>query len=76
LNESSNTSETIEINYAANAMFALTILLLGYIAFSGLTYSAINADTFFTRLGLIALVLSILYVGLQIGGIAGKLRNK
>ena len=75
MNESSNTSEKLDMNYAANAMFVMTLLILGYLAWGGLTYGTITAELFYARLGMMALVLSILYVGLQISRVAGKIGN-
>ena len=66
MDDQSNTSEKLDMNYAANAMFVLTLLFLGYMAAS--------IDTFDNRIAMIALVLSILYVGLQIGRVASKLQ--
>jgi hypothetical protein len=73
MNESANTSEKLDMNYTANAMFVLVMLFLGYFAWAGLS-NASSGDTFYARIGLIALILSILYVGLQIGRLAGKLQ--
>ena len=73
MNDQSNTSEKLDMNYAANAMFVLTILILGYLAWGGLTYGSITAELYYARLGLMALVFSILYVGLQISRLAGKI---
>ena len=73
MNNPSHTSEKLDINYAANAMLALTVLFLGYVAWFGLSYGSISADTYYTRISLIGLALAILYVGLQIGRIAGKI---
>ena len=72
MSDSPNISERIDLNYAANAMLALTVLFLGYVAWFGLSYHSITADTYYARISLIALVLAILYVGLQIGRVAGK----
>lgn len=72
MTNSPDSSEKLEMNYAANAMFVLVMLFLGYFAWAGLS-NASSGDAFYARLGLIALVLSILYVGLQIGRVARKI---
>lgn len=74
MTNSPNSSEKLDMNYAANAVLVFTILILGYLAFFGLSYNSIGADLYYTRISMIVLALSILYVGLQIGRVAGKLR--
>jgi len=65
MNDTSNTSEKLEINYAVNAALIMVLLLLGFVAM--IDFNSLTAS-------LIALTLAILYVGLQIGRVAGKFR--
>jgi len=65
MNDTSNTSEKLEINYAANVALIMALLLLGFVAM--IDFNSLTAS-------LIALTLAILYIGLQIGRVAGKLR--
>lgn len=74
MTNSPDSSEKLDMNYAANAVLVFTILLIGYLALFGLSYHSIGADLYYTRISMIVLALSIIYVGLQIGRVAGKLR--
>lgn len=70
----SNTSDKLDVSYAANAALAMVFLLLGYAAWLGLSSTVIGPANHFLIICLMALTISIVYVGLQIGRLAGKLR--
>ena len=70
----SNTSDRLDVSYAANAALAMVILLLGYAAWLGLSSTVIGPANHFLIICLMALSISIVYVGLQIGRLAGKPR--
>jgi hypothetical protein len=65
MNDTSNTSEKLEINYAANAALIMALLLLVFVAM--IDFNSLTAS-------LIALTLAILYIGLQIGRVASNIR--
>ena len=74
LTDSPNTSGKLDMNYAANTALVMVFLLLGYAAWLGLTSVAIGPANHFLIICLMALTISIVYVGLQISRVAGKLR--
>ncbi len=66
MGNSQNTSEKLEMNYVANAALVMIFCLLGFVAlvdFNSLTIC------------LMALTISIVYVGLQISRVAGRLHQ-
>ena len=74
LTNSPNTSNRLDLNYAANAALIMVFLLLGYAAWLGLSSTVIGPANHFLIICLMALAISIVYVGLQIGRVAGKLQ--
>ena len=65
-------SVKLDISIAANAAVVMVFLLLGYVAVLGLSNPALGAANHFLFVSLMALAIAIVYVGIQVGRIAGK----
>jgi hypothetical protein len=63
-----------DISYAAYAAVVMVALLLAYAAYLGLTNPSLGAANHFLIICLMALTIAIVYVGIQVGRIAEKLR--
>jgi len=74
MDNSTNDNKQMEIDYAGNAVLVFSVLLLGYVALAGFGLTTIDWSTQFILACLIALTLSIIYVGIQVGRISSKLK--
>jgi len=73
MSDQQKSSKNLEISYSTYFLFVLVILMLSYVAWLGLTNSALGAMNHFLLICLMALALSILYVGVQISRLVDKL---
>jgi hypothetical protein len=63
----------LNISYSTYVLFVVVILMLSYVAWLGLSNSTLGAMNHFLLICLMALAISILYVGVQIGRLVDKL---
>jgi len=66
-------SKDLDISYSTYFLFVVVIFMLSYVAWLGLTNSTLGAMNHFLIICLMALAISILYVGVQIGRLVDKL---
>jgi len=66
-------SKDLDISYSAYFLFAIVILMFSYIALLGLSNHTLGAMNHFLLICLMALAISILYVGVQIGRLAERM---
>lgn len=66
-------SKDLDISYSAYFLFVVVILMFSYVALLGLSNPTLGAANHFLLICLMALAVSILYVGVQIGRLAEKM---
>jgi hypothetical protein len=73
MNVEQKQSKKPEISYSTYFLFVVVILLFSYVALIGLSNPALGAANHFLFICMMALAISILYVGVQIGRLVDKL---
>ena len=66
-------TKDLDISYSAYFLFIIVILMFSYVALVGLGNPGLGAVNHFLIICLMALAISILYVGIQIGRLVEKL---
>ncbi len=72
MSDQQKTSKELDISYSAYFLFVVVILMFSYVAILGLSNPTLGAFRHFVLICLMALAISILYVGVQIGRLAEK----
>lgn len=75
MGNSQNASNRTGLNTTADAALVMIFFLFAYTTLVGLNSSVIAPDTHFLIICLMALTISIVYVGLQISRVAGRLHQ-